>query len=87
MIDKLLYNIDFCVPSETIKTKNSVTDLWKINHSINTNGNDTELMKQWLKKWKCLLEEISVEAFRKNVFLVSIRANQCLEYLKLITSE
>jgi len=86
LIDKLLHDIDFHVTDATEKDKNSLTDLWKINHT-NESGYEIEIMIQMLKKWKDLLGYISKEALRKNVFLLSIRANQCLESLKSITFE
>jgi len=86
LIDKLLHNIDFHVTTAMTNDKYSLTDLWKINRT-NNSENETEIMKQMLKKWTDSLEYISAEALRKNVFLLSIRANQCLESLKSITFE
>lgn len=83
LIDKLLHNIDFHTTNETNKQINSLTDLWKINHTKKS-GNEAETMEQMLKEWKNMLEHISMEALKKNVFLLSIRANQCLEALQLI---
>ncbi|XP_026819801.1 uncharacterized protein LOC113558518 [Rhopalosiphum maidis] len=83
LIDKLLHKIDFHVTNETAKNNNNLIDLWKINHT-KQNGNETETIEQMLKEWKNLLEHISMEALKKNVFLLSIRANQCLEALRLI---
>lgn len=85
-IDKLFHRIDFHTTTETKVNQNLLTDLWKTNQT-NKNANATEFMEQISKEWKNLLECISMEAFKKKVFLVSIRANQCLESLKLITSE
>lgn len=68
-----------------IKSKESLNDLWKLNHT-NTERSGTESLEQ-LKEWKNLLESISMEALKKNVFLVSIRAKQCLECLKSLTSK
>lgn len=60
--------------------------MWNINQT-KKNGNETEMLEQMLKEWKTSLEYISMETLRKNIFLVCIRANQCLEYIKLITSK
>lgn len=68
------------------ENKRSLTDLWKVRRS-NKIGNETNIIEQMLKEWKTEVEYISMEALKKNVFLVSIRANQCLESLKLITFE
>lgn len=83
LIDKLLYKTDFHATNELNKKNNSLIDLWKINY-IKQNGNENETIEQMLKEWKNLLEHISMEALKKNVFLFSIRANQCLEALRLI---
>lgn len=83
-IDKLLNKIDFCITDETTKNNNNLTDLWKINYNIKKSENEIEKIEQMLKEWKNLLEHISMESLKKNVFLVSIRANQCLEALQLI---
>jgi hypothetical protein len=83
LIDKLLHKIDFHVTNKTANNNNNLIDLWKINHT-KQNGNETEMIEQMLKEWKNLLEHISMEALKKNVFLLSIRANQCLEALRLI---
>lgn len=85
LIDKLLHSIDFHVTTAMTNDTYSLTDLWKINQTTNKSGNETEIMKEMLKKWTDSLEYISAEALRKNVFLLSIRANQCLESLKSIT--
>lgn len=82
----LLDNIDFRVTTATNVNNNSLTDLWKINYT-DKNGNETEIMEQILKEWINLLEYISMESLRKNVFLLSSRANQCLESLKSIKFE
>eukprot|EP00102_Acyrthosiphon_pisum_P025101 XP_016662311.1 PREDICTED: uncharacterized protein LOC107884525 [Acyrthosiphon pisum] len=81
LIDKLLHKIDFHATNETAKNNNSLTDLWKINYNIKKSGNEIEKIEQMLKEWKNLLEHISMESLKKNVFLVSIRANQCLQAL------
>lgn len=86
LIDKLFYNVDFHNTTVTETNKNRLTDLWKINQT-NNNENATDISEKMTKEWKHLLEYISMEALKKNVFLVSIRANQCLESLKLITPE
>jgi len=83
LIDKLLHTIDFHVTDEMAQNHNILTDLWKINY-IKKSGNETETIELMLKEWKNLLEHISMECLKKNVFLVSIRANQCLEGLQLI---
>ncbi|CAH1723785.1 unnamed protein product [Aphis gossypii] len=83
LIDKLLYKTDFHATNSINKKNNSLIDLWKINY-VKQNGNENETIEQMLKEWKNLLEHISMEALKKNVFLLSIRANQCLEALKLI---
>lgn len=77
---------DFHVTIQKTKSENSLTGLWKLNRT-NKSGNETEIMEQKLDEWKRLLECISMESLKKNVCLVSIRANQCLESLKLITSK
>lgn len=83
LIHKLLHKIDFHATNETTKNCNSLTDLWKINY-LKKSGNETERIEQMLKEWKNLLEHISMESLKKNVFLVSIKANQCLEALQLL---
>lgn len=83
LIDKLLNAIDFHVTNEAAQNNNILTDLWKINY-IKKSGNETETIEQMLKEWKNLLKNISMESLNKNIFLVSIRANQCLEGLQLI---
>lgn len=85
LIDKLLYNADFRVNALT-QNRYNLTELWKINMK-NEDGNESETMKLMIKEWKSSLEYISMEALKKNVFLVSIRANQCLESLQFIISE
>lgn len=86
LIDKLLLNGDFTTTIKTTKNKNSLSNLWKVNQTNkNKNENDTKRMKEMLKNWKISLEYISIETLRNNVFLVSIRANQCLNSLKRIT--
>lgn len=85
LIDKLLFNIDFHTTTETTKYNNNLTDLWKINRTV-MSGNVSEIMENMYGEWVNLLEHISMEALRKNVFLVSIRANQQLELLKLTKS-
>lgn len=84
LIDKLLHKIDFCATDETTKNNNNLTDLWKINYNIKKSENEIEKIEQMLKEWRNLLEHISMESLKKNVFLVSIRANKCLEDLQLI---
>jgi len=84
LIDKLLLSSDFTTTIKTTKNENCLTNLWKVNQT-NKNENDTKLMKEMLKDWKISLEHITMETFRNNVFLVSIRANQCLNALKRIT--
>lgn len=86
MIQKLISHTDFYTTVEIPKNKSSLTNLWKINHSTSL-GNEFECMKQMLKEWKSLLEHILMEALKKNVFLVSTRANQCLESFQLIKFE
>jgi len=78
-----LHKTDFHATNGINKNNNSLIDLWKINY-IKQNGNENETIEQMLKEWKNLLEHISMEALKKNVFLLSIRANQCLEVLRLI---
>lgn len=85
LIDKLLNKVDFIITTTTIKNRESLYDLWKLNQT-NTNGSRTEILEQ-LKDWTNLLEHISMEALRKNVILVSVRANQCLESLKSLSSK
>lgn len=82
----MLYNIDFHNTTTIIENKKSLTNLWKVSYR-NKNGNETETMAQMLKEWITELEYISMEALKKNVFLVSVKANQCLESLKLIKFE
>lgn len=82
LIDKLLFNVDFCV-NEPTQNPNNLTELWKINVK-SKDGNEKESMDRLKKEWKNSLEYISMEALKKNVFLVSIRANQCLESLQVI---
>ncbi|VVC36035.1 Hypothetical protein CINCED_3A021413 [Cinara cedri] len=84
LIDKLLFNMDFHATNEPKKDKTNLTDLWKINRTVK-HGNVIEVMEKVLSEWTHLLEHISMEALRKNVFLISIRANQQLELIKLIT--
>jgi len=81
LIDKLLHKIDFHATNEIAKNNKSLTELWKINYDIKKSGNEIEKIEQMSKEWKNLLEHISMESLKKNVFLVSIRANQCLEAL------
>lgn len=86
LIDKLLYNIDFTdATTENMKNINCLTNLWKLNKT-NKNRNDT-VLKQMLNEWNHVLKYITMETLKNNEFLVSIRANQCLESLKLITLE
>lgn len=86
LIDKLFYNVDFHTTTASKINKNRLTDLWKV-YETNKDENANEIMEKTTKEWKNLLEYISMEALKKNVFLVSIAANQCLESLKLITCE
>lgn len=87
LIDKLLYNVDFNVNVLT-QNSNQLTELWKVNlKNKDENENEKETMERIINEWTSSLEYISMEAFKKSVFLVSIRANQCLEFLKLIISE
>lgn len=86
LIDKLIVDTDFHITTKTTKYKNNITDLWKINRTVKSK-NVIEIVKNMLEEWINLLERISMEALRKNVFLVSIRANQQLELIKLITSK
>lgn len=83
LIDKLLNKVDFIFNTIKIKKREGLNDLWKLNQT-NANESRTEILEQ-LKEWTNLLEHISMEALRKNVFLVSIRANQCLECLKSLS--
>lgn len=79
----MLSKIDFNITT-TVKRKECLFDLWKINHTNKSDG-EKEILEQMPKEWINLLEYISMEALRKNIFLVSKRANQCLDSLKLIT--
>lgn len=85
LIDKLLNQVDFIITTTTTENNRESLTKWKLNQT-NTNGSRTEILEQ-LKEWTNLLEHISMEALRKNVFLVSIRANQCLESLKSLSSK
>lgn len=86
LINKLLQNIGFIdATTENTKNINCLTNLWKLNKT-NKNRNDT-VLKQMLNKWNHVLKYITMETLKNNEFLVSIRANQCLETLKLITLE
>lgn len=86
LIDKLLHNIDF-IDATTENTKNisCLTHLWKLNKT-SKNRNET-VLKQMLNEWNHVLKYITIETLKNNEFLVSIRANQCLETLKLIKLE
>lgn len=81
----MICDVDFHSTNEVIKNQNSITDLWKTNYK-NKSEVETEAIELMLKEWINVLEYISMETLRKNVFLVSIRAHQCLEALKLFTS-
>lgn len=66
------------------KNKNSLTNLWKKNYTNKFENEKEIIMEQPFQEWLSLLKHVSMEALKKNVFLVSLRANQCLESLKLI---
>lgn len=84
LIEKLFNNIDFYPTTVTIKNKNSLNNLWKNNYTNKCRNEKEIITEQPFKEWLTLLEHVSMEALKKNVFLVSKRANQCLESLKLL---
>ncbi|XP_050440990.1 uncharacterized protein LOC126845956 [Adelges cooleyi] len=86
MIDRLLVKADLCVTDGKVLTTSSIPDLWKINHEKKCD-NYKEEVSTMIEEWKNALQVISVEALKNNVFLLSFRANQCLENIKLLTTQ
>lgn len=86
LFEKLFQDTDFRATPVSSQNIINITGLWKNKHKKKSD-NEIEVKEQKLKEWISLLEHISTEALEKNVFLVSIRANQCLESLKLIASK
>ncbi|XP_050521213.1 uncharacterized protein LOC126894327 isoform X1 [Daktulosphaira vitifoliae] len=86
MIEKLVLSSDFAFNSQKCLNKNSVTDLWKINHDVK-HDYDNEKFNSIIEECINILKFISVEALKNNVFLLSIRANQCLEEIQSIINK
>lgn len=82
LIDKLLLNNDFTT-TKTTNNKICLTNLWKI-YQTNTDHDDTICMKKMMNDWKISLEHIAMKTFKNKNFLISIKANQCLDALKQI---